>query len=79
MEKRYFKSLALVFSVFASFFASAQEAATRPEMADAMRADGKIYVVVAVLLIIFTGIVVYLISIDRKANRLQNELNELKK
>jgi CcmD family protein len=79
MEKRYFKSIALIAGLFACLFAKAQEAASRPEMADALRANGKIYVVVTVLLIIFIGIVVYLISIDRKATRLQNELNELKK
>jgi CcmD family protein len=44
-----------------------------------MRENGKIYVVVAVLAIIFVGIVVYLISIDRKTNALQKQLEDLKK
>jgi CcmD family protein len=48
-------------------------------MADVMRENGKIYVVVAVVAIIFAGIVVYLISIDRKTNRLQKQVDELKK
>ena len=39
------------------------------EMADALRSSGKIYIVVAVLLVIFSGIVVYLISIDRKISK----------
>lgn len=43
------------------------------EMADQMRADGKIYVVVAVILVILIGLIVYLISIDRKLNRLEKE------
>ncbi len=42
-------------------------------MADVMRSDGKIYVVLAVLLVIFSGIVVYLISIDRKISRLEKQ------
>ncbi len=46
------------------------------EMADVMRADGKIYVVVLVLGIIFTGIVAYLILIDRKLNRLEKEFKK---
>ncbi len=50
-----------------------------PEMADILRENGKIYVVVAVLAIIFAGIIVYLIVIDRKAKKLDKELNELKK
>jgi CcmD family protein len=51
--------------------AMAQEG--RPEMADAMRSDGKIWVVVAVLAVIFAGILVYLIRIDRKVTRLERE------
>ncbi|NDC42920.1 MAG: CcmD family protein [Chitinophagia bacterium] len=43
--------------------------AAKVEMADAMRADGKIYVVVAVLATIFAGIFGYLIYIDRKLSK----------
>ena len=43
------------------------------EMADAFRADGKIYVVVAILSIVFTGIVLYLIRLDRKVSRMEKE------
>lgn len=46
----------------------------RVEMADALRADGKIYVVVAVLLVIFAGITVYALQIDRKLKRLEKEI-----
>lgn len=76
MAKRV-KYLNLIFLLFSAFLASAQTES--PEMADAMRANGKIYVVVTVLVIIFIGIVVYLVTIDRKTKRLENELNELKK
>lgn len=41
------------------------------EMADRLRADGKIYVVVAVLLTIFIGIIAYVIRLDRKIGRLE--------
>ena len=43
------------------------------EMADTMRANGKIYVVVAVCLIILTGLFLYVMSIDRKLRRLEKE------
>jgi CcmD family protein len=43
------------------------------EMADVMRADGKIYVVVAVLLIIFLGLIGYLIHLDRKISKLEKK------
>jgi CcmD family protein len=47
-------------------------AAGKPvEMADRLRADGKIYVVIAVLVTIFLGIVAYVIRLDRKISRLE--------
>jgi CcmD family protein len=42
-------------------------------MADEMRSNGKIYVVVAVLVTIFIGIVLYLVRLDRKLMRLEKE------
>ena len=43
------------------------------EMADALRANGKFYVVVAVLAVIFVGLVVYLIRLDRRISRLERQ------
>jgi CcmD family protein len=43
------------------------------EMANEMRSNGKIYIVVAVLVTIFIGIVLYLIRLDRKLTRLEKE------
>ena len=42
-------------------------------MADEMRGNGKIYVVVAVLTTIFIGIIIYLIRLDRKISKLEKE------
>ena len=47
---------------------------TSVEMADGMRANGKIYVVVAVISIIFVGLIGYTISIDRKISKLEKEV-----
>ncbi len=44
-------------------------------MADTMRQEGKIYVVVAVILLLFSGFVIYAIRIDRKVGRLEEELH----
>jgi len=44
------------------------------EMADGLYQSGKIYVVVAVIAVIFIGIVAYLISIDRKVSKLEKEI-----
>ncbi|KAA9331235.1 CcmD family protein [Adhaeribacter soli] len=51
--------------------------AQRPEtieMADTLRAEGKIYVVVAVLCIILIGILIFLIMLDRKLGRLEKQV-----
>ncbi|SNS34178.1 CcmD family protein [Belliella buryatensis] len=46
------------------------------EMADLMRSEGKIYVLVGVIGIVFAGILVYVISTDRKAARLEQLIKE---
>jgi len=43
------------------------------EMADVLHENGKIYVVVGVIAIIFIGIVVYLITIDRRLSKIEKE------
>ena len=48
-------------------------AADQPEMADALRASGKIYVVVLVIVIILSGLLLYLVRLDRKVGRLERE------
>lgn len=47
------------------------EADTKVEMADVMRSNGKIYVVVGILLIIFGGITFYTVRLDRKITKLE--------
>lgn len=44
------------------------------QMADKLRADGKIYVVVVGLSIILLGILTYLFSIDKKVTKLEKEI-----
>ena len=46
------------------------------EMADTFRADGKIYVVIAVLGIILVGLITYLIYLDKKISRLEKRNRE---
>jgi hypothetical protein len=43
------------------------------QMADGMRSNGKIYVVVAVVITILAGLFAYLISLDKKISRLENK------
>jgi len=44
-------------------------------MADQMREDGKIWVVVGVIAIIFAGIITYLVRLDSKLTKVEKELN----
>jgi len=64
--------------VFLGSFLLSHVASAQPEMADAMRSEGKIYVVVAILLIIFAGLIVYLVMLDRKLTRIEKKLPEKK-
>jgi CcmD family protein len=64
-----FKMLVITMLVFLA--GKAQQEA--PEMADALRQNGKIYVVVTVIGIIFTGIIAYLIYLDRKISKLEKK------
>ncbi len=42
-----------------------------PESMDMMRSNGKLYVVVAVVLTILVGMVLYLVNLDRKISRME--------
>lgn len=43
------------------------------EMADTMRSEGKIYVVIAVILTILFGLIFYVWKLDRKITKMEND------
>ena len=49
------------------------------EMADRLRADGKIWVVVAVIAAVVAGIIIYLVRLDSQIGKLEKEVKEKKK
>ncbi len=49
-------------------------AQTEVEMADRLRAEGKIYVIVLIILIVLAGLFIYLFMLDRKVKRLEDRL-----
>jgi len=59
----------LWFALLSFLFMNAQD--TTVEMADTMRQNGKIYVVVAVVLTILVGLFLYLIRLDRKISNVE--------
>ncbi len=46
------------------------------QMADTFRHEGKIYVVVLVLVIILTGVILFLIRVDRKIFKLEKRIGK---
>ena len=69
MNKIVRSLLFVVCGLLCSGILFAQDA--KPEMADVMRSNGKIYVVVAVMLTILLGLFLYVFLLDRKITRLE--------
>lgn len=65
------KLLAFVLCFAFSALCLAQEV----EMADGIRASGKIYIVVGGLVTILLGIIVFLIMLDRKVSDMERKIN----
>lgn len=69
--KRLNKIITMFFLVLIAFAAEAQE--KKAGMADVMRDNGRIYVVVAVVLTILTGLLLYVYRLDKKISKLEKE------
>ncbi len=65
------KLLTLLIAVLIPFLGMAQQA-DEPQMADTFRSEGKIYVVITVISIVFICLIGYLIYIDTKLKKLEN-------
>lgn len=63
------KLSSLMLLLMASVAAFAQPSSV--EMADTMRSEGKIYVVIATITIVFIGLAIFLFSIDRRVKKLE--------
>ena len=70
MHKKLF-ALLLLFLGFMGLMARAQPDSQHVEMADQLRANGKIYVVVVVLIVILLGLILYVVRLDKKITRLE--------
>lgn len=68
------KLIFLLFLISVNFVALAQAGADA-DGGDAMRAHGKIYVVMTVVITIVTGLLLYLIRLDRKISRIEKQNN----
>jgi uncharacterized membrane protein YciS (DUF1049 family) len=68
------KILLLLFIVFTAVTAFAQD--DKVEMADVMRSNGKIYIVVIICLTILAGLFFYVFTLDRKISKLEKSNKE---
>ena len=57
----------ILFLLLTSFLLNAQDV----QMADTMKSNGKIYVVIAVMLTILFGLIFYVYRLDRKISKLE--------
>ncbi|MBT1704587.1 CcmD family protein [Chryseosolibacter indicus] len=67
--------LSLLLTFLITFSSQGQDA----EMADVMRSEGKIYVVVAIILLVLAGLILYLFLLDKKVTNLERMINEKRK
>lgn len=74
--KHITKIVSILILSFLSLTTNAQNAANNNvEMADLLHQNGKIYLVVLVLVTIFAGVLFMLIRIERKLAKLENSKN----
>ena len=69
------KVILIIILLFTRFTTFVQDTMQEVEMADLMRSNGKIYVVVAVSTIILTGLILYLVTLDKRISKLEKEIN----
>jgi hypothetical protein len=67
------KFIAVISALFLTLSVRAQN---EVEMADTMRSEGKIYVVVGIILIVLVGLIAYLFILDRKVKKLEERLSD---
>ena len=71
--KHHVKYLAALLLLFCNAAIAQPE---KVEMADVMRSEGKIYVVVAIILVVLAGLIAYLFLLDKKLSRMEKLLHE---
>jgi hypothetical protein len=64
------KRILSILFILLSFGAVAQE----PQMADSFRQEGKIYVVISVIAIVFVCLVLFLVYLERKIKKIEEKL-----
>ena len=65
--------LTLLSMLMTTLFVQAQEGTGKTIVGETMRSNGRIYVVLAVMLTILIGLILYLVRLDRKISKVEKE------
>ena len=78
MYKKILRIIFTLASLFLTLLTFAQDtgADKKVDMADALRSNGKIYVVVTVLVIILLGLFFYVGRLDRKISKMEKDITK---
>jgi uncharacterized membrane protein YwaF len=74
VKKFIYTTFCLFINTFLNIFAQKESSAV--EMADTLRANGKIYIVVITILIILVGLLWYVWQTDKKISKLEKDLKD---
>lgn len=70
MKTHQFVTAALV------FFLATSSLLAQDNSPDFLRSMGKMYVVVAVIVAVFLGIILFLVFLDRRLTKIENQIND---
>ncbi len=63
--------LLVILCILSSIIYAQDTASPAIEMATGLRSSGKIYIVIACIVVIFTGLIFYLVSLERRLKKLE--------
>ena len=70
-----FKNILTLFtSMLITLLVQAQEGTDKTGFGETMRSNGRIYVVIAVMLTILIGLILYLVRLDKKIRKFEKEI-----
>lgn len=75
ISRSFFRAIALLVYML-PFAVFAQD--SNPEMADTMRSNGKIYVVLACVLMVLAGLIAFLFVVEKRLSKLEKENQVIK-
>lgn len=78
MRKKYISTCIAILAVLSGFTSWAQDSTgnNTASMTDTLRSNGKIYVVIAVLVTILFGLLLYIVQLDRKITNLEKNIKK---